>query len=130
MGNGESTYDDSHDEYQQHPPSFVGSSMNTYNQPHYDPRNDFQHHPPHVGSSVDTVDRHKQHPTHIADNFNSLEQVYTVTWLVDGFVMLLTTNFFAGVSSLVSECFSFLWQTYKVPLYLLNSIEHHTIQIR
>ncbi|KAF5480567.1 hypothetical protein F2P56_001306 [Juglans regia] len=75
MGNGESTYDDSHDEYQQHPPSFVGSSRNTYNQPHDDPRDDFQHHPPHVGSSMDTYHRHKQHPTQIADNFNSLEQV-------------------------------------------------------
>lgn len=79
MGNGESTYDDSHDEYQRHPPSFVGSSMSTYNQPHDDPHDDFQHHPPHVGSSMDTYHRHKQHPTHIADNFNSLEQVYTVT---------------------------------------------------
>ncbi|XP_041008015.1 E3 ubiquitin-protein ligase RGLG3-like isoform X3 [Juglans microcarpa x Juglans regia] len=101
MGNGESTYDDSHDDFQLHPPSHArssmdtyhqpdnphddfqhhpsshaGSSADTYHQPYDNPQDDFRHDPPsHVKSSMDTYHRYKQHPTYIADNFSSLDQV-------------------------------------------------------
>lgn len=51
MGNGESTYDDaSQDGFVHEPPSYAGTSMGS-------------NHPP------------KRQSTHIADNFNSLDQV-------------------------------------------------------
>jgi E3 ubiquitin-protein ligase RGLG len=54
MGNGESTYgDDPHDDIQHYAPSYAGSSMET-------------HH------------RHQEHASYIADNFNSLDEVFTV----------------------------------------------------
>lgn len=55
MGNGESAYDGSHDDDEwAHPPSYAGSST------------DAQH-------------RHMQQTTCIPDNFDSLDQVFTVT---------------------------------------------------
>lgn len=103
MGNGESTYDDPHDDfqphppshgrslmdthhqpynpqddYQHHPPSHAASSMDTYLQPYDNPQDDFHRYPPHAESSMDTYYRHKQHATYIADNFSSLDQVFIV----------------------------------------------------
>ncbi|KAF5457867.1 hypothetical protein F2P56_021944 [Juglans regia] len=101
MGNGESTYDDPrddfqlhppsharssmdayhqpnnpHDDFQHHPSSHAGSSADTYHQPYDNPQDDFRHDPPsHVKSSMDTYHQYKQHPTYIADNFSSLDQV-------------------------------------------------------
>ncbi|KAK7282296.1 hypothetical protein RIF29_10959 [Crotalaria pallida] len=64
MGNSESTYE-SHDNLQQHTPSYAGSSVNTSH-----------HHPPaRARSSTNTRYQPKKQPTYIADNFSSLDQV-------------------------------------------------------
>lgn len=56
MGNGESAYDGSHDDDDEwaRPPSYAGSS-------------------------TDAPHRHMQQTTFIPDNFDSLDQVFTVT---------------------------------------------------
>lgn len=56
MGNGESTFDSSQEDSPPHPISYAGSA----------------------GSSVDNYRQLMQQPTFIADNFNSLDQVFTV----------------------------------------------------
>lgn len=69
MGNGESTYD-SHDDFFQQPYSYATSSGNTsYHEPSS-----------YAESSVNTTYQHKQLPTYIADNFSSLDQVFTATF--------------------------------------------------
>ncbi|XP_059433203.1 E3 ubiquitin-protein ligase RGLG3-like [Corylus avellana] len=101
MGNGESTYDDSHDDLRGHPPSYAGSSDDSHDDlrshpPSYagssedtyyqhmhqttsiadDSHDDMRIHPPsYAGSSTDTHHRHKQQSTCIADHFTSLDQV-------------------------------------------------------
>lgn len=57
MGNSESSYDDTHDEILHPPPFYAGSSM-------------------------DPTHRGKQHPTYIADNFNSLDEVQIIPRLL------------------------------------------------
>jgi hypothetical protein len=81
MGNVESAYDDSHDDFQSHPPSYAGSSTDThYRQKYADAHDDLWIHPPsYAGSSTDTHYRQKQQTTCIPDNFKSLDQVFTVT---------------------------------------------------
>ena len=54
MGNGESTSDDPPNAFQHYPPSYAGSSMDAHHQ-------------------------HQPHTSYIADNFTSLDQVFTVT---------------------------------------------------
>ena len=54
MGNGESTSDDPPTAFQHYPPSYAGSSMDAHHQ-------------------------HQPHTSYIADNFTSLDQVFTVT---------------------------------------------------
>lgn len=56
MGNGESTFDSSQEDSPPHPISYAGNA----------------------GSSVDNYRQLIQQPTFIADNFNSLDQVFTV----------------------------------------------------
>ncbi|CAK7354810.1 unnamed protein product [Dovyalis caffra] len=66
MGNGESSFDDHQYDFQQQPPSYAESQPPSYaeSQP-----------PSYAGSSMFRNYQHKQHPTFIADNFNSLDQV-------------------------------------------------------
>ncbi|OIW18156.1 hypothetical protein TanjilG_31276 [Lupinus angustifolius] len=67
MGNGESTYN-SHDDFFQQPYSYSGSSGNIR----------YHESSSHAESSVNTSYQYKQLPTYIADNFSSLDHVFTV----------------------------------------------------
>lgn len=107
MGNAESS--DSHADFHQRPrssdgssantnhqyhqtPSFVGSSANASHRYHEHPSYDessmntsYRYHQPvqpslYAGSLVNTKHQHKQQPTYIADNFSSLDQVFTATF--------------------------------------------------
>ncbi|KAI4345068.1 hypothetical protein L6164_012235 [Bauhinia variegata] len=94
MGNTDSTYENSQDDifnqvphtgssmnanYEQQS-SYAGNSVNTSYQPEYfhsrSPMNhSYQRHSSYSSSSVNTTHRRRQHPTYIADNFSSLDQV-------------------------------------------------------
>ncbi|XP_021690470.2 E3 ubiquitin-protein ligase RGLG3 isoform X2 [Hevea brasiliensis] len=95
MGNGESNCDYPRDDILQQPSSYTGSSMDDYYQQRQQPQSP-QRITSHAGSSIDHYYEHRQqpqqpasfagssmdnyeqqmkHPTYIADNFNSLDQV-------------------------------------------------------
>lgn len=105
MGNSESMYE-AQDNFHQHPPSYDGSSVNdSYHQPstyagsldstttYHQPSSyagtsaNTSHHQSssHATSSVNTHHQHKnkKHPTYIADNFSSLDQVFTATFTLE-----------------------------------------------
>ncbi|XP_045823977.1 E3 ubiquitin-protein ligase RGLG3 isoform X1 [Trifolium pratense] len=95
MGNTESMSESQHEFYNQHPPSYDGSSVsNSYHQPSsyagsldsttYDQPSSYtgssgitNHQQPssHATSSRNTRHRYNEKPTYIADNFSSLDQV-------------------------------------------------------
>ncbi|KAF5751782.1 hypothetical protein HS088_TW02G00800 [Tripterygium wilfordii] len=79
MGNGESTYNEPHDEDPHHqPPSYAGSSMNYGESTYNEPRDEVPYHQPpsYAGSSMNyTAYQTKKKSTYIADNFNTLDQV-------------------------------------------------------
>jgi len=103
MGNTESMSESQHEFYYQHPPNYDGSSVsNSYHQPSsytgsldsttYDQTSAYtgssgntdHHHPSsHATSSVNTRHHHNNQPTYIADNFSSLDQVFTIILLCD-----------------------------------------------
>lgn len=95
MGNTESMSESQDDFYQQHPPNYDGSSINhssyhqtssyagsfdstTYDQPssYTGSSGNTNRHQPST-SSMNTRRGLKQKPTYIADNFSSLDQVFT-----------------------------------------------------
>lgn len=102
MGNTESMSQSQHEFYYQHPPNYDGSSVsNSYHQPSsytgsldsttYDQPSAYtgnlgntNHHQPssHATSSVNTRHHHNKQPTYIADNFSSLDQVFTVNFVM------------------------------------------------
>ncbi|KAG8640788.1 E3 ubiquitin-protein ligase RGLG3 isoform X2 [Manihot esculenta] len=90
MGNGESNFDYPRDDISQQPTYYSGSSMDDYYHQGEQPQqttssagSSIDHHYQHrheqpasfSGSSMDNNYQHSKHPTYIADNFNSLDQV-------------------------------------------------------
>ncbi|GFY87502.1 copine (calcium-dependent phospholipid-binding protein) family [Actinidia rufa] len=80
MGNSESMPDDTHDDFPHQPPSHAD------NHPTYHP-------PSHAGSSMDHSHQRKQHAPHIADNYNSLDEVISALREAD----LESSNLILGI---------------------------------
>lgn len=84
MGNSESSPDDAYENFPRQPPPHDGFPVETVYRPQSpehatsSTQTSYQHHASsHARSSTNTTNyRKKQHSAYIADNFNSLDEVY------------------------------------------------------
>lgn len=83
MGNSESSPDDTYEDFSHQPAAPGGYSVDSSYRPQSPEHSrrsthaNHQHHPPpaQAGTSVNTINRKIRHSAHIADNFDSLEEV-------------------------------------------------------